>query len=161
MNTRTRLGVGLVFLAVAQGAAGAVQLLLPRVFYDDFPTAGHPWVSLLPPYNEHLMRDVGAGTLAYVLVLGVAAVSMDRRMVRTALAANLVFSVPHLVFHASHRQHFPPVDAITQTILLSLGVIIPVVLLLFERVLTRDPDQSPVPAHHCGRGGQPVSRRGW
>ncbi|WP_205863210.1 hypothetical protein [Planosporangium thailandense] len=153
MNARTWLRVGLVFLAVAQGAAGAVQLLLPRVFYDDFPAAGHPWVSLLPPYNEHLMRDVGAGTLAYVLVVGVAAVSMDRRMVRTALAANLVFSVPHLVFHATHLQHFPPVDAITQTILLSLGVIIPVVLLLSERVLSQ---REPVPEQPTPHGDGPV-----
>jgi hypothetical protein len=142
VTARTWLRVGLVFLAVVQGAAGVVQLLLPRVFYDDFPTPGHPWVSILPAYNEHLMRDVGAGTLAYVLVLGVAAVSMERRIVHTALAANLVFTVPHLVFHATHLQHFAPVDAITQTILLSLGVMIPVVLLLAERVLSR---REPVP----------------
>jgi hypothetical protein len=66
----TGVRAGLVFLAVVQGLAGVVQLFLPQVFYDDFPG-----VSLLPPYSEHLMRDVGALTLAYVLMLTVAAVS--------------------------------------------------------------------------------------
>jgi len=137
MTMRAWLRAGLIFLAVGQGLAGAVQLLLPRVFYDDFPTSGHPWVSLLPPYSEHLMRDVGALTLAYVLVLAVAAVTMERRMIRTALAANLVFTTPHFAFHAAHLEHFPRVDAITQTIALGLGVAIPVALLLLAERLER------------------------
>ncbi|MGW7006109.1 hypothetical protein ACWGCW_25685 [Streptomyces sp. NPDC054933] len=133
MTARSRLRAGLIALAVSQGLAGVIQLLLPRRFYDDFPTPRHPWVAMLPPYNEHLMRDVGALTLAYVLVLGVAAVSMEQRMVRTALAANLVFTVPHFIFHAAHLRHVPPVDAITQTIALGLGVVLPVALLYLSK----------------------------
>jgi hypothetical protein len=88
---------------------------------------------MLPPYNEHLMRDVGSGTLAFVLVLAVAAVTMERRIVRTALAANLVFTVPHVVFHATHLAGFPLVDAVTQTLTLSVGVLVPAVLLVLTR----------------------------
>jgi hypothetical protein len=121
----TGVRAGLVFLAVVQGLAGVVQLFLPQVFYDDFPG-----VSLLPPYSEHLMRDVGALTLAYVLMLTVAAVSLERRMVLTALGANLVFTVPHFVFHAAHLEHFSTGGAIGQTVVLGLAVVIPALLMI-------------------------------
>lgn len=117
------LRAGLVFLAVSQGLAGAVQLLLPRPFYDH-----GPWVAMLPPYNEHLMRDVGAATLAYTFVLAVAAVTMERRLVRTALVANLLFTVPHFVFHATHLES----DAVAQTVTFAVGVVIPAALLLLS-----------------------------
>lgn len=120
---------GLIFLAVAQGAVGLVQLFAPTTFYEDFPLPATPWVSLLPPYNEHLMRDVGALTLAYVLVLTAAAIWMERRLVQVALAANLVFTVPHFVFHVMHLDHYPTGSAIGQTIALGLGVLIPAALL--------------------------------
>lgn len=124
MTKHNWIRTGLIFLAVVQGLVGAVQLLAPRVFYDI------PWVSLVPPYSEHLMRDVGALTLAYVLVLVVAAVTMDRLMTRTALAANLVFTVPHFFFHLTHLDGFTPFAAITQIMVLALVVLLPVALLL-------------------------------
>jgi hypothetical protein len=120
---------GLIFLAVAQGAAGLIQLFAPKFFYDDFPTSATPWVSLLPPYNEHLMRDVGALTLAYVLVLTAAAIWPEPKLVRVALAANLMFTVPHFIFHATHLDHYPTGSAIGQTIALALAVLLPIALL--------------------------------
>lgn len=114
---------GVVVLAVLQGLAGLVQLFAPRTFYDI------RWVSLLPPYNEHLMRDVGALTLAYVLVLVAAAIWPQPRLVRVALAANLVWTVPHLVFHTTHLDHFSTGDAVGQTVVLALAVLIPATLL--------------------------------
>lgn len=123
---------GLIFLAVTQGAAGLVQLFAPKFFYDDFPTAATPWVSLLPPYNEHLMRDVGALTLAYVLVLAAAAIWPEPKLVRVALAANLVFTVPHFVFHATHLDHYPTGSAIAQTALLAVAVLLPAALLVLS-----------------------------
>ena len=107
--------------------------MLPETFYDDFPMPGHSWVSMLPPYNEHLMRDVGALTLAMVFMLSVAAVSMEQRLVRTALVANLIFAVSHFVFHAFHLAGMPIGDVIGQTIVLSAGVVVPAVLLLLSR----------------------------
>ena len=123
---------GLIFLAVTQGAAGLVQLFAPRFFYDDFPTPATPWVSLLPPYNEHLMRDVGALTLAYVLVLTAAAIWPEPKLVRVALAANLMFTVPHFVFHATHLGHYPTGSAVAQTIALGAAVLIPAALLVLS-----------------------------
>lgn len=123
---------GLIFLAVAQGAAGLIQLFAPKFFYDDFPTSATPWVSLLPPYNEHLMRDVGALTLAYVLVLTAAAIWPEPKLVRVALAANLMFTVPHFIFHATHLDHYPTGSAVAQTITLALAVLIPLGLLILS-----------------------------
>jgi hypothetical protein len=133
MSPRSWLRAGLVFLAAAQGVGGAVQLFAPKFFYDNFPTASHPWVSLIPPYSEHLMRDVGALTVAYAFVLAVAAVTMDRLMVRTALVANLIFTVPHFVFHAFHLDVFSTGDAIGQTISLGVGVVLPAACLALTR----------------------------
>ena len=123
MSTRRWLRAGLILLAVSYGLAGLVQLFLPKVFYDH-----GPWVARLPPYNEHLMTDIGALTLATVLVLVVAAVSMQALLVRTALAASLMFGVPHFVFHAMHLTHFPAADAVAQTAVLSIGVVLPLAL---------------------------------
>ena len=123
---------GLIFLAVAQGAAGLIQLFAPKFFYDDFPTSATPWVSLLPPYNEHLMRDVGALTLAYVLVLTAAAIWPEPKLVRVALAANLMFTVPHFIFHATHLDHYPTGSAVAQTITLALAVLLPLGLLILS-----------------------------
>jgi hypothetical protein len=127
---------GLIFLAVAQGAAGLIQLFAPKFFYDDFPTSATPWVSLLPPYNEHLMRDVGALTLAYVLVLTAAAIWPEPKLVRVALAANLMFTVPHFVFHATHLDHYPTGSAVAQTITLALAVLTPLGLLILSATTT-------------------------
>lgn len=117
---------GLIFLAVTQGLAGLVQLFAPKAFFDI------PWVALLPPYSEHLMRDVGALTLAYVLVLTVAAVTMEPRLVQVALGANLVFTLPHFLFHATHLDHYPVADAIGQSVALGAAVLIPATLLVFS-----------------------------
>ena len=46
------------FLLVAVLLVGLPAAFAPRTFYDDFPFVAH-WVELLPPYNEHLVTDVG------------------------------------------------------------------------------------------------------
>jgi hypothetical protein len=55
------------------------------------------------------MRDFGAMNLAMALVHVVAGVTMNRLLVRTALCALLLFAIPHLIFHATHREHFSAV----------------------------------------------------
>ncbi|GAA0408468.1 hypothetical protein Acor_71740 [Acrocarpospora corrugata] len=109
---------------------GVWPLLLARSFYDSFPLPGHSWVALLPPYNEHLLRDFGGLNLAMVVVVGAAAVFMERRIVLTALVADIVAGVPHMIFHVLHLQHFPPVDAISQSIALAVVTAIPIILLV-------------------------------
>lgn len=106
--------VSLGLLAVSQVVIGGWALLAPWHFFLAFPSARHAWVALLPPYNEHLVRDVGALNLALVVVLGVAAVTADRRLVRVAAVAFAVYTVPHTLFHGSHLEGFSLGDGVAQ-----------------------------------------------
>lgn len=122
--TNMPLRVGMWFLVFVELAVGVVATLTPRVFYDDVP-----WVSLAPPFSEHLMRDYGAMNLALGVVSLVAAITMEQLMVRVALIAYLVFAIPHLVFHVTHHQHYTATEAITETTALVIAALLPVVLL--------------------------------
>jgi hypothetical protein len=139
MTARAWLRTGLIILALYHLVLGVWALFLPRSFYDTFPAPGHPWVALLPPYNEHLLRDFGGLNLAIVVVLGSAAATIERRLTFTALAAAIIVEVPHMIFHTTHLHDFPPADAITQTILLSVIMAIPIALLIPARHLPRTP----------------------
>ncbi len=114
-GARTAVRVVLGFLVVVQAVVGVWAQVFPVGFYDDFPF-GLGWVRLLPPYNEHLVRDVGGLTLALGVVLVAALLRTDRFTVRLAAVAGAVFAVPHTVFHALHVAHFPVVDAVVQTV---------------------------------------------
>jgi hypothetical protein len=125
MQAQPWLRPALLFLTLTQVVVGTWQLLRPRSFYELY------WVQLLPPYNEHLLRDAGALNLAVAVVLGASALIMERRLISTALLAYLMFSGYHLVFHVTHLEHFPQADAIAQTGALALvGVVFPLVLLI-------------------------------
>lgn len=126
MNARlTALRAGVWFLTFVEVVVGVVATLAPRAFYDYVP-----WVDLIPPYSEHLTRDYGAMNLSLALVFGVTAITMERRMVRIALGAYLLFAIPHLSFHLTHLEHFTMEAAVWQTILLTVAVLLPVGLLI-------------------------------
>ena len=96
-RARGWLRAGLTLLALITLTAGAWQYFAPRSFYTDVPT-----VAADPPFNQHLLTDVGGLGLALALVLGAAAATMDRLLIRVALAAYLVYSISHLLFHVTH-----------------------------------------------------------
>lgn len=125
MSARAALRVGLLLLVVLQSAAGIWGLLTPRSFYENAW-----WVALLPPYNEHLVSDVGAFNLAMAVLIGAAAVVLERRMVVVAMATYLTSTVPHLVFHSTHLEGFPATAAVAQTATLAVTVVLPLVLAL-------------------------------
>jgi hypothetical protein len=126
--TSSVLRVGVWFLTFVEVVVGLVATLAQRAFYDHVP-----WVNLMPPYSEHLMRDYGAMNLALALVFMVAATTMERRLVRLALVAYLLFAIPHLIFHVMHLENFTTVAAVAQTTLLTLAVLLPVALLILTR----------------------------
>ena len=120
VGVRTGLGV----LAVFQAIIGVWALFAPTSFYGSFPLPGHPWVSLLPPYNEHLVRDVGELSLALTVVLAAAAVIGQWLLSAVAVAAIAVYAVPHAIFHFLHLESFPTSDAIAQTIGIALHLVV-------------------------------------
>src|SRR5262245_52374278 len=72
--------VGLAALAVVNAWWGAWAYVAPRNFFDSFPGFGHHWTAAYPPYNEHLITDLGATFLTLAALLATAAVLSDRRI---------------------------------------------------------------------------------
>jgi hypothetical protein len=99
LQSRGLIRTGLVLLAIPSIVIAAWSLSSPRGFYDNFPGAGRHWVSVLPPYNEHLLRDFGAANVTIALVLLGAALFCERRLVQVAVVAFILGVVPHLIYH--------------------------------------------------------------
>ena len=115
----------LAALAFAALSVGLLASFAPRSFFDDFPL-GAAWVSLLPPYNEHLVTDVGGFQLAFGVVFAWAARRPSRALVVPLCVGWLVSQVLHLSFHVTHLDGFGLGDAIAQTVSLALVVALPV-----------------------------------
>jgi len=131
--------VALVGLAANGLLVGVWAAFAPRSFYDDFPGAGRQWVAIDGPYNEHLVRDVGAFYLALGVVALVALLLRSAPAARAAAAGWLVFSVPHVVYHLRHLDGFDSGDAIANI----GGLVLPIIAAVFVLVAA-DRSRSPV-----------------
>jgi hypothetical protein len=100
------------FLALTEVIIGVWALLAPASFYRSFPGAGQAWVSLLPPYNEHLIADVGELSLALAVVLGAAAITGQWLLSVVAIIAFAVYTVPHMIFHSFHLEGFSSIGVL-------------------------------------------------
>lgn len=121
---------GLWFLSVGALGVGVWALLLPRSFYDDFPLPGRNRVSTIGPYNEHLIRDYGSMNLALGVLLTMAAILLERRLVQVSLVAWLVYATPHFAFHLTETHAFSPGDNVAQLGALGFLVFLPAVMLV-------------------------------
>ena len=106
-----------VVARVLLGALAAVGLAVggwaesaPSSFYRSFPGFGRHWLPPLGPYNEHLVTDFGALNLALAAATLVAAVTLTRTATAAACVAWIVYSVPHVGFHAMHGEGFATGD---------------------------------------------------
>ena len=129
---RVAVRVCLVALAATQVIIGVWALFAPSGFYGGFPSAGHAWVALLPPFNEHLVRDVGALSLALTVILVGAAIWPQRLLVRLAVIAFAVYAVPHTIFHALHLEGFGSADAVAQMAGFGVQLVLIIVLLILS-----------------------------
>ncbi len=130
----TFVRVALAFVASGYVLVGAWALGAPRSFYDSFPGGGRAWVSGDGPFNEHLVRDVGALNLAVAFLLIVAAWRGGRTLVRTAAGAGLIWALPHFVYHAGHLDALPSTaDRVANLVSLGLSVVAPVAVLWITR----------------------------
>jgi hypothetical protein len=103
----------LLILLVSVLAVGLPATFAPESFYDDFPFVRH-WVDLLPPYNEHLVTDVGGLYLGFAVLFGWAAWTLQPTLVRAACSAWLLTAAIHLFFHVTHLESFSTGDAIAE-----------------------------------------------
>jgi hypothetical protein len=114
----------LIVLLLAALSIGLTATVVPRTFYDDFPFLAS-WVELLPPYNEHLVTDVGGLYLGFAVMLAWAAWTLDRTLVQAVSVAWLLSAGIHLLFHAGHLDNFSTGDAIAEIASLALLLVPP------------------------------------
>jgi hypothetical protein len=106
---------------------------MPRDWFDGFPGLGNHWLPLYGPYDEHLATDVGATFVALGLLLVLAAVWLDRRVVQAASVAYLAYQVPHFVYHLGADDRLSAGDQAFDGVILGLGVVVGVSLLILSR----------------------------
>jgi hypothetical protein len=102
----------LALVAAAQAQIGIWGVLAPHSFYSGYPGAGHHWVSVLGPYDEHLVRDFAAGELGLTVLLVCAAVWFERRLVLVAAAALFAAVLPHFAYHLTTTDGLSTADNI-------------------------------------------------
>jgi hypothetical protein len=136
-------------LVIVQGVLtatlGVWAGLAPESFYQDgpIPFIDTGWVAMLPPYNEHLVRDYGFMNLGMTVVFVVAAIKLTPVLVRTATGALFAFGVPHTMFHSFNLDHMSTADATAQTITTSvLTIALPAVVFLMAGGLNHVVDSS-------------------
>lgn len=103
-----RIALGYLIIVTAQ--IGVWALVAPQSFYDDFPGLGRAWVSVDGPYNEHLVRDVGALNLALLVLFVFAWIRLDRQLVTIAGVVALAWGIPHAVYHLANTDGFTDSD---------------------------------------------------
>ena len=101
-----RVRVLLVIVGVGNAVVGFWAALAPHSFFDDFPGAGRHWVAVDGPFNEHLVRDVGTLNLALAAVALAALLRSSRYLVQVLAGAELVYTLPHLLYLAAHLDLF-------------------------------------------------------
>lgn len=109
---------------------GGWAFFAPGSFYDSFPGVLGTWISTDGPFNEHLIRDVGAMYLG----LGVASVAglvwRTPAVFRTLGLAWTVFGALHLGYHLGHLDHLDTANAVGSIVSLSIALALGVVLLI-------------------------------
>ena len=105
----------------------------PRGFYDSFPGFGFMWIAVDGPFNEHLIRDVGALYLAIAAAAVYAFFSSQLAATRVVGVAWTVFGIPHLAYHLSHLHELAPIDAIGNVFSLGGSLLLGVLLLIPQR----------------------------
>lgn len=131
----TRIALG--YLIVVSTQIGVWAVIAPQSFYDDFPGLGRTWVSIDGPFNEHLVRDVGALNLALTAVFVVAWWRVEKYLLIAAGAAALAWGLPHAIYHLANTDGLDTVDLLTSLSGLILFAVIGGGLLWAARTIGR------------------------
>ena len=129
MTRRAVVTAGLAALGVVNLFWGIWAVTAPRRFFDTFPGFGQRWTTAYPPYNQHLVSDLGATFTMIGVLLALAAVLRDRRVTVVVLVGVLVFNVLHLAFHTTHPGLLSGGPLAGSLVSLVLGVLGPAALL--------------------------------
>ena len=113
---------------------GVWAAAFPQGFYDSFPGLGLMWISIDGPFNEHLIRDVGA---LYLAIAGASIYAIFARGLGATRAVGIawtVFGAPHLAYHLGHLEGLAPIDVIGNVVSLGGSLLLGILLLLPARV---------------------------
>jgi hypothetical protein len=133
MVTARWVRVGMALLAVLHGWWGLWALIDPQHFFDTFPGAGRRWTAAYPPYNEHLVVDLGATFVTLAFLLAAGAASRNRGVRTVALLTVTLFGALHLGFHSANHGLLAHADLVASLAALALGVLLPIALLIVDR----------------------------
>jgi len=124
--------LGLVYLAW-----GVPAIVAPRWFFDHFPGLGQHWTAGYPPYNEHLMTDVGVAATTLGGLLIAAAIIGEHKVTVVVLAAVAFYEGIHLVYHLVHHGSLTDLSVGLSLASLIAGVLFPLALLVADRIRHR------------------------
>ena len=127
------LRAGLLILGVPQFLIGAWALASPHGWVDTFPGGDHHWLPDYGPFNSHLAFDVGATFVAIGLILMLAALWLERRVVQIALIGYLAYAIPHLIYHLANDHDLGDGDQIANGATLVVTVLLALTLLWLTR----------------------------
>jgi hypothetical protein len=126
-RSRSALVVRAILLtaSLSNGVIGVWATLSPRGWYDDFPGFGKVWVAVEGPYNEHLVRDIGAWSLALTVLTLAAAWALERRFLIATGVALAVQAAAHAQHHLTADNPFDSAGELAQAVsgIVLLGVL--------------------------------------
>ena len=126
-RSRSALVVRAILLtaSLSNGVIGVWATLSPRGWYDDFPGFGKVWVAVEGPYNEHLVRDIGAGSLALTMLTLAAAWALERRFLIATGVALAIQAAAHAQHHITADNPFDSSGELAQAVsgIVLLGVL--------------------------------------
>jgi hypothetical protein len=128
--TTKRIAASLLGLSALM--VGGWAAVAPHSFYTSFPLPGRHWVSMAGSYDEHLVRDVGALYLSLLVVTVWAIARATNEAFRVTGGAWTVFSVPHLLFHATHLDGMSAFDSVAEVGSLAATLLLALALLLIQ-----------------------------
>jgi hypothetical protein len=67
-------------------------------------------VSVLGPYNEHLLRDYAAAEIGFAVLLAAAAIWFERRLALAAGVAFVAATLPHFAYHLTTTDQLSTAD---------------------------------------------------
>lgn len=129
--------------AAVGGFVGLWAAVWPSSFYESFPGLGRVWISVDGPFNEHLIRDVGALYLSLAVASIAATFTRGPESGRVVGVAWTVFGIPHLIYHAAQFGGMPIIDVIGNIIGLG-GSLLLGLLLMLPGPRSRSPRSGPI-----------------
>ena len=149
MISRSRI-VAMSVLTASAFYVGVWAAFFPRAFHAHFPgfqrlwSGAASWLVDDGPYNQHLVRDVGAFYLALGAAGMLALVWRDHRSSVVVGLAWLVFNALHLAYHLQHLASYSLGDQVANVATLGGSLVLSVVLVAPARAPR---DTAPSPAH--------------